>query len=213
MQEVDKIINQLDQVASKNLPQLEEVCKKNGIRSGHVLAAGGVVTSILLVLMHGYNIICALLTCVYPMIASIRAIESKDDKEKQNWLTFWCIFGIFQTVEMFIGFILAYIPYYYWVRLALFVYLMAPQTNGAMVCYEKVFKPFLTSHKSEIEEMISNVSSKASEAAADALAKSKKAANEMSSSENMMKAAAMAQQAKEQLNEDEPEKAEQLDKE
>ena len=78
------------------------------------------------------------------MLASIKAIESKeDDKDKEKWLSFWCVFGIFQTLEMFIGFILCYIPYYYWVRLAFFVYMMAPQTNGAAMCYQKVFQPFL----------------------------------------------------------------------
>ena len=148
------------------------------------------------------------------MLASIKAIESPSDEDKQNWLSFWCVFGIFQTVEMFIGFILCYIPYYYWVRLAFFVYMMAPQTNGAQACYNKVFKPFLVAHKSEIEDLIANASSKASEAAAEAMKESKKMANDLSSAENMMKAAAVAQKAKDSLNDDNKDKeTEVLDKE
>ena len=41
--------------------------------------------------------------------------------------------------------------------------------------------------------MINNLSSKATEAATDAIAKSKEAAKDMTSTENVLKAAAMAQ--------------------
>ena len=84
------------------------------------------------------------------MIASIRAIESPAEDDDKLWLSFWTVFGIFQTVELFFGFILSFIPYYYWLRLAFFIFLMAPQTQGAATVYEKIFKPFLEQHKDEI---------------------------------------------------------------
>ena len=69
------------------------------------------------------------------MWASIKAINTDGEDDDKVWLCFWTVFGIFQTVELFFGFILAFIPYYYWLRLAFFVYLMAPQTKGAEVLY------------------------------------------------------------------------------
>ena len=92
---------------------------------------------------------------------------------------------------------------------------MAPQTNGAQTCYEKIFKPILVQNKDAIQEFIDNASSKAGAAAADAIAQSKKAANEMTSTENLMKAANLAQQAKDKLNEDDnkEKEAESLDNE
>ena len=104
------------------------------------------LVGILTILMHGYNIVCAVLTCVYPMMQSITAIEATDDKVKQKWLSFWCVFGIFQTIEMFFGFLLNYIPYYSWVRIMFFIFLMHPTTNGAQVLYESLFKKFLQEH-------------------------------------------------------------------
>lgn len=153
MEHINKAVDELDKIA-EGLPELIKICKKNNIRPGHALGAAGSLVLIVGTILQGYNIVCALLTCVYPMIASIRAIESPDENDDKNWLSFWTVFGIFQTVELFFGFILSFIPYYYWLRLAFFIFLMHPATNGAAICYEKVFKPLLEQHKDEIEKII-----------------------------------------------------------
>ena len=75
--------------------------------------------------------------------------------------------------------------------------MIAPQTNGAQMAYEKVFQPFLKAHKSEIEDFVNNVKDKAGAAADEAIKKSKEVATEATSADNMMKAAAAAQAAKE----------------
>merc|ERR1712178_609351 len=90
------------------------------------------------IIMQGYNIVIALVTCVYPMLQSIKTIESDDNEETNMWLCFWTIFGLFQTAELFLGFILYWIPYYSIVRLLFFLYLMLPQTQGAKTLYLSV---------------------------------------------------------------------------
>ena len=57
--------------------------------------------------------------------------------------------GIFQMVEMFLGFILNFIPYYQTVRLAFFIYMAAPQTEGHKKVYEAI-SPYIRKHKDEI---------------------------------------------------------------
>ena len=93
---------------------------------------------------------------------------------------------------MFLGFVLNFIPYYAWVRLAFFVYMMAPATEGSLTFYKNVVKPFLDAHKEEIEEMISKVQSGAGDVAGEAMKAAKEQAKDLSNPENMMKAAAMA---------------------
>ena len=131
MDYVKKIETELNNFA-KTQPEFVKQCEKYGVPPGMVL--GGVLALLLIigVITQGYAIICALLTCVYPMLCSIKTIEKHDNEETTRWLSFWTVFGIFQTVEMFVGFILAYIPYYSIIRLIFFVYLQAPQTNGAL---------------------------------------------------------------------------------
>ena len=114
---------------------------------------------------------------------------------------------------MFIGFILAYIPYYFILRVVFFVFLMAPQTNGAAIIFKSLISPFLNKHEKEIQEFIKNVQNQADAAAAEGLKAANKAAQENLTAENLMKASAVANEAQSKLNEaaggvDETKKAE-----
>eukprot|EP00356_Strombidium_inclinatum_P015473 CAMPEP_0170492126 /NCGR_PEP_ID=MMETSP0208-20121228/11721_1 /TAXON_ID=197538 /ORGANISM="Strombidium inclinatum, Strain S3" /LENGTH=175 /DNA_ID=CAMNT_0010767821 /DNA_START=111 /DNA_END=638 /DNA_ORIENTATION=+ len=150
------------------------------------------------IIIQGYNILVALITCVYPMLQSIKAIEKKDNEETNMWLSFWTVFGLFQTLEMFCCCILDFIPYYSIVRLVFFLFLMLPQTRGAQVLYKSVFQPFLKQHQKEIEEFVNKVSSQASEVGKDLAEQAKS----VSSTENLVKAAAKVQEFKEKVESD-----------
>ena len=89
-------------------------------------------------------------TVLYPGLASIRAIISKEKDDDKVWLTYWMIFGLINFSEMFLGFLLYFIPYYEYVRLLCFAWLMLPQFNGADILYRSVVKPFLTDNKALI---------------------------------------------------------------
>lgn len=157
-----------------------------------VLAGISAALVLLAIFIQGYNIVCALITCVYPMFMSIKCIEADDNEETNMWLCFWTVFGIFQTAELFLGFIFYFIPYYSIVRIFFFLYLMLPQTQGAKTLYNTVFKPALTKHQDDIKKFIEKLTDKASDISKDAAAAGSKMAAEMGSAENMMKAAKIA---------------------
>merc|ERR1711934_136259 len=94
MEYVDKARKELQKNA-ESIPELMEVCKKYQLPPDLVLGGGCLVVLLGLVIFQGYNIVCALLTCVYPMICTIRTIESKNEDDINTWLSFWCVFGIF----------------------------------------------------------------------------------------------------------------------
>ena len=71
---------------------------------------------------------------------------------------------------------------------------MHPTTGGALIVYEKAFKPFLIKHKKDIEEFIEKVKSGAGEISKEAMDKAKTAAKDLNTPENMMKAAQVAGQ-------------------
>ena len=93
-------------------------------------------------------------TVFYPALHSIRAIQSNNGEDDKHWLTYWMVYGIFTFCETFFGFILAFVPYFEWVKLGFFVWLMHPQFNGATIIYNTVLKPYLADHKEQIEELI-----------------------------------------------------------
>ena len=185
MDVINQALDKFDEYA-EHIPQLVQLCSKNQIRPGYVL--GGVTTLVVLVgaFFQGYNLVSALLTCIYPIIASIKALESRDEDDDKKWLSFWTVFGIFQTVEMLFSWVLTLIPFYYTLRLAFFVYLMAPQTNGAYMLYESVFSPLVRKNEKKINKIIDGVSKEA-----------KKVVSQVASAENIEKATKIVEGAKE----------------
>jgi receptor expression-enhancing protein 5/6 len=66
---------------------------------------------------------------IYPGLKSIRAIETKETGDDKVWLTYWMVFGLLTVAETFFGFIFFFVPYYAWIRVGFFVWLI--EFNGA----------------------------------------------------------------------------------
>jgi len=84
------------------------------------------VLSIITLFVFGATILTLAITVLYPAAKSIQALETEHTEDDKEWLTYWIIFGIFTLLDDFAGFILNMIPYFFWLRLAFFVYLFAP---------------------------------------------------------------------------------------
>ena len=200
MEHVNRALDEFEKFA-KNFPEFVDICKKYGVAPGMVLGGVSLLVIVLGIIMQGYNIVCALLTCVYPMLMSIKTIESDDNEETNMWLCFWTVFGIFQTLELFAGFIFYFVPYYSIVRILFFLYLMLPQTQGAKTLYTTVFRPTLKKYQPEIKAFIEKITEKGSQLQAEGLKAGSNFAKEMGSAENMAKAASLAAQAQSKLGE------------
>ena len=99
-------------------------------------------------------------------------------------------------MDEFLGFLLAFIPFYSYIRFALFVFLMAPQTKGALTIYKYAVSPILKTHKDSIQAFIDEIKNSAGDAANAAKEEAKAQLNNPA---NLMKAANLAQKAQEQI--------------
>lgn len=123
-----------------NIPPVVDLAKKLDVNTGLIVGVVLLVLSIIFMIVEGWTIFITLLTVIYPSLRSVKAIESKEEGDDKIWLTYWIIFGFFTVLEQFFGLFLAYIPYWNWLRLAFFCFLILPQFNGAKIVYEKVMK-------------------------------------------------------------------------
>ena len=158
MDQIQGYLNDLEAIASAS-PQFKEACDKAGVPAGMAVAGIAGFFSLIAVYMQGYNLIAAAITCIYPMWRSIQAVEDSDDEETNTWLCYWTLFGLIQTVELFVGFILAFIPYYSIIRLFFFAYLMLPQTGGARVIYNQFLRQLIAAHKDDIQAFFDSAKS------------------------------------------------------
>merc|ERR1739845_296974 len=66
------------------------------------------------------------------------------------------VYAIFSTIEVFTGFLLYWIPFYFAFKLAFLLWAMLPQTKGAKFLYDSVLKDFLKKNESKIDAAIND---------------------------------------------------------
>ena len=80
---------------------------------------------------------------VYPAYMSFKALDTPDPEDDIQWLTYWVVFATFSILEQTVAFITDFIPFYFYLKIAFFVWLYHPQFKGATVLYSKVLSPLL----------------------------------------------------------------------
>ncbi|KAI9151574.1 Receptor expression-enhancing protein 4 [Paramyrothecium foliicola] len=93
---------------------------------------------------------------LFPIFASYKALKSSDPAQLTPWLMYWVVFSCAILVESWFSWILFWIPFYGYVRLIFFLYLILPQTQGARMIYEEKIHPFLEENEGHIDDFIAS---------------------------------------------------------
>ncbi len=59
------------------------------------------------------KLISSFLGFLYPAYMSFKALQTKDEKDDAQWLTYWVAFASILTIEYSFEFILQYVPFYF----------------------------------------------------------------------------------------------------
>ncbi|KZZ91969.1 HVA22 domain membrane protein [Ascosphaera apis ARSEF 7405] len=100
------------------------------------------------------DLISSVLTILFPIYASYKALRTRDPSIIVPWLMYWVVIATFTLIESWTYWIVSWTPFYSWIRLAFLSYLVLPQTQGAKVIYQSYLDPFLYAHEDHIEEAI-----------------------------------------------------------
>ncbi|OJJ58748.1 hypothetical protein ASPSYDRAFT_45140 [Aspergillus sydowii CBS 593.65] len=107
------------------------------------------------------DLFSSILTILLPIFASYKALRSSDPYQLAPWLMYWVVLSAILMAESWTVFILGWLPFYSWIRLGFFAYLVLPQTQGARILYQGYVDPFLTQHERHIEELIGSLHERA----------------------------------------------------
>ncbi|DBA02713.1 TPA: hypothetical protein N0F65_010538 [Lagenidium giganteum] len=143
---LDKWSKDLDKI-----PALQKAQEATGVEKIYLVAGGSVAVLLFLLVGFGAGFICNLVGFVYPAYCSFKAIESETKQDDVQWLTYWVVYACFNIVEVFVDFLLYWIPFYYAFKLGFLLWLFMPSTQGASFVYNHFLAPFLKTHESRID--------------------------------------------------------------
>lgn len=125
IQEVLHIVTtKVDEVLGK-FPQIDApvttLADKVKVPKAYVALGLLLVPFFLLLAMGSGDFAVDMIGFVYPVYASIKAIEGNDKEEDSTWLTYWLVFAMFKTLEGVANRILNMIPYYFFIKVIIFI--------------------------------------------------------------------------------------------
>ncbi|KAL6718419.1 hypothetical protein ACLMJK_004508 [Lecanora helva] len=107
------------------------------------------------------NLLSSILTVLFPIFASYKALRTSDPAQLTPWLMYWVVISCFSLVESWTWFIVSWLPFYAYFRLLLLSYLVLPQTQGAKLLYQTYIHPFLAQHEHDIDNLITTAHDRA----------------------------------------------------
>ncbi|KAJ6882082.1 HVA22-like protein a [Populus alba x Populus x berolinensis] len=95
------------------------------------------------VLLKNFDVLSGpVVSLVYPLYASIRAIETKSHVDDKQWLTYWILYSMITLFELTFAKVIEWIPIWPYARLILTCWLVIPYFSGATYVYENFVRPF-----------------------------------------------------------------------
>ncbi|KAJ7953792.1 HVA22-like protein [Quillaja saponaria] len=83
-----------------------------------------------------------LVTLLFPLYASIKAIETKSITDDQQWLTYWVLYSMITLFELTFAKVLELLPFWPYAKLIASCWLVLPHFNGAAYVYKHFIRPF-----------------------------------------------------------------------
>ncbi|KAJ1605418.1 TB2/DP1/HVA22-like integral membrane protein [Cryptosporidium canis] len=140
-----------------SVPWIKSISESLGCRPCYLMF--GAVSMLALTVSMGYAgaLICNLVGFIYPAYMSFKALETDGTSDDKQWLTYWVVYAIFNILEAFIDIILFWVPFYYLLKLFFLFWLFLPQTAGAVILYNNIFRRLLIRFEKKIDDTIENV--------------------------------------------------------
>ncbi|PKU80003.1 HVA22-like protein f [Dendrobium catenatum] len=80
---------------------------------------------------------------LYPLYASMRAIESPSPLDDQQWLTYWVLYSLITLFELSFYKVLVWFPLWPYLKLLFCMWLVLPIFNGAAFLYENYVRKYV----------------------------------------------------------------------
>ncbi|GAY32969.1 hypothetical protein CUMW_005000 [Citrus unshiu] len=100
-----------------------------------------------LILVFGY---------AYPAFECYKIVEKNrvEIDQLRFWCKYWILVAMLTVLERFLDAIASWFPMYGELKLAFFIYLWSPKTQGTGFVYQSVLRPYVSKHETDIDRRI-----------------------------------------------------------
>ncbi|KAJ1685545.1 hypothetical protein LUZ63_016935 [Rhynchospora breviuscula] len=92
---------------------------------------------LLTMLSHLHALAGPTLMLLYPLYASIQAMETASKLDDEQWLAYWILYSFITLLEMVLESLIYWIPIWYDLKLLFVAWLVLPYFRGAAFVYDK----------------------------------------------------------------------------
>lgn len=142
-QRLTSALNSIQAEASKSqfLGRMEQ---QTGVSKSYQLGGfAGVYLLMVFLNVGGIGQLFANLAAVaLPGYYSLKALETPGSRDDTQFLTYWVVYAALSIIEFWSSFILYWIPFYWFFKTIVFLYLGLPHFNGSQMVYDNVLRPF-----------------------------------------------------------------------
>ncbi|KAL0364669.1 UNVERIFIED_CONTAM: HVA22-like protein a [Sesamum angustifolium] len=112
---------------------------------------GSGAESFLKVLAKNFDVLAGpVVSLVYPLYASIRAVETRSAVDDQQWLTYWVLYSMITLFELTFAKLIEWLPFWSYAKLFFTCWLVIPYFSGAAYVYEHLVRPYLVTRQKTV---------------------------------------------------------------
>ncbi len=127
---------------------------------------GGLIVAIILTTTKWFSsYVTCLVGVLCPTYMTLKAIESPEDDDDKQFLTYWVVYGVFSVIDIFTAFLIKIIPFYYTMKLMFLIWLFMPNFKGAVYIYNWLIGPLFRKYEGKIDKGVSKIVRKGQEVA------------------------------------------------
>ncbi|EAY81013.1 hypothetical protein OsI_36196 [Oryza sativa Indica Group] len=98
------------------------------------------------ILTHLHSLAGPTVMLLYPLYASVQAMESPSKLDDEQWLAYWILYSFITLVEMLLESLIYWIPIWYELKLLFIAWLALPNFRGAAFIYNRFVREQLRKH-------------------------------------------------------------------
>ncbi|EGR31443.1 TB2 HVA22 family protein, putative [Ichthyophthirius multifiliis] len=135
----------------QDVKPLYDASQKLGVKPGLLVLVSFFACLFFVVLGFLGKFLTSVVGILYPGYMSFKAIETKDDNDDKQWLTYWVVFGFLHIFDAPLGWLLSFFPFYYPLKLMFYIFLFYPKTKGALKIYNSFLREKISKYQSFID--------------------------------------------------------------